>query len=163
MLFSVKLACDPNMSEASLWALIKINLALKMYRVESRVTAGIPDIHYITPRGSGWIELKYIKEFPMKGKMQIGLRKAQFIWHKTYALHGGKSWIILRVGRNSLLLLRGKDAEKINKMPCTADFIDLASWSHFGNMRLENWSSLKEEIINGKENREDSSDSPKGK
>ena len=163
MPFSGRLVCDLNMSEASLWALIKTNLALKMYRVESRVTAGIPDIHYVTPEGSGWIELKYIKNFPIKGKTQIGLRKAQFIWHRTYALHGGKSWIILRIGRNGLLLLRGKDAETINKMPSTKDFIEMASWSHFGNMRLENWSNLKEEIINGKENREDSSDSREGK
>jgi hypothetical protein len=160
---SGKLACGPNMSEASLWALIKINLALKMYRVESRVTAGIPDIHYVTPGGSGWIELKYIKNFPIKGKTQIGLRKAQFIWHRTYALHGGKSWIILRIGRNGLLLLRGKDAEKINKMPSTKDFIEMSAWNHFGNMRLENWLKLKEEITSGKENRENSSDSPKGK
>jgi hypothetical protein len=156
---SGRLACDLKMSEASLWALIKINLALKMYRVESRVTAGIPDIHYVTPEGSGWIELKYIKQFPLKGKMQIGLRKAQFIWHRIYSLHGGNSWIILRVGRNGLILLKGEDAEKINKMPCKANLIEMASWSHFGNMRLENWTNLKEKITNESENRENSSDS----
>ena len=54
------------MSEKNYWNFLRDNLGIKMYRVENRVGFGMPDVHYISEKGSGWIELKYIPEFPKK-------------------------------------------------------------------------------------------------
>ena len=52
-------------SEKQFWNLLRDKLPInKMYRVENKVTKGMPDIHYIHKGKSGWIELKYLDKFP---------------------------------------------------------------------------------------------------
>ena len=58
------------MSEKNFWNLVRNNLDLKMYRVENRVAVGMPDVHYISEKSSGWIELKFIPILPKKGKIK---------------------------------------------------------------------------------------------
>ena len=60
------------MSEKNFWNLVRNNLDLKMYRVENRVAVGMPDVHYISGKSSGWIELKFIPSLPKKGKIKTG-------------------------------------------------------------------------------------------
>lgn len=54
------------MSEKNFWNLVRNNLDLKMYRVENRVAVGMPDVHYISEKSSGWIELKFIPSLPKR-------------------------------------------------------------------------------------------------
>ena len=136
------------MSEASFWALIRNHLHLKMYRVENKVAIGMPDIHYVFGKGSGWIELKYMDELPAKGKLKIGLRKSQAIWHRIYNNFGGKSWILIRICRIGIILVDGNYSDEIAKMPSIKNLIEVSSWNYFGNMRNENWTELRDVIQN---------------
>lgn len=131
------------MSEKNFWTFVKKNLKLKMYRVENRVSSGMPDIHYISEEGSGWIELKYIKELPKKGSVKSGLRRAQSIWHDAYQRNGGQSWILLRVGRRDVILINGCHALDISKGMTSVNFLRKSSWSHRGNFDEGIWDSLK--------------------
>jgi hypothetical protein len=141
------------MSEKNFWTFIRDNLDLRMYRIENRVSTGMPDVHYIDNGQTGWIELKYIESFPKKGKISIGLRMSQSIWHSRYISHGGKTWILLRVGRTGIFLIDGKNSRALQKMPNISSFLELCSWKHMGNFKLYNWKELKDEILSdGKKN-----------
>jgi hypothetical protein len=135
------------MSERNFWSLIRPNLGIKMYRVENKVAAGMPDIHYVSESGSGWIELKYIPGFQIKGRTKIGIRKAQAIWHRNYRKNGGISWILLRVGREKIFLFSGEHAEEISKMPSDKEVVVMSCWSFFGNLKKEDWEDLKSVIL----------------
>ena len=135
------------MSEKNFWNLLRINLEIPMYRVENRVASGMPDIHYINNGNTGWIELKYLEEFPKKGKMRIGLRQSQHLWHLRYGGHGGKTWILARIGRTGIFLINGKYSGELQRQPSSAAFIKLCSWKHTGNLTYEHWESLKQEIL----------------
>ena len=77
------------MSEKNFWNLIRTNLNLKMYRVENRVASGMPDVHYVSEKGSGWIELKYV---PVKGDRAHEIAKGipgSDIIDKAYWSHMG--------------------------------------------------------------------------
>ena len=64
-------------SEKQFWNLLRDKLPInKMYRVENKVTKGMPDIHYIHKGKSGWIELKYLDKFP-KNRISSGLKLNQ--------------------------------------------------------------------------------------
>ena len=146
------------MSEKALWSLVRSNLALRMFRVENRVAAGMPDVHYvidsengyIIDRKSGWIELKYIEKFPKKGKVNIGLRKSQDLWIQKYTSMGGQCYILLRVGREKIFLINGKHSNILHKMPNHSAFLELPCWSHCGNMKEEDWKDLKFSIAHEK-------------
>jgi hypothetical protein len=132
------------MTEASFWALLRSHLGIKMYRIESRVGAGIPDVHYVSSEGQGWIELKYIPELPQKGAVNIGLKRAQQLWLKNYGLFGGKAWILLRIGRDAILLFDGKHSEEIGRGPNYSNLSEITSWSKFGNMTQKDWKELSQ-------------------
>jgi|TARA_R110002020_G_scaffold48763_6_gene138999 hypothetical protein len=136
------------MTEKSFWTLLRNNLAIKMYRVENRVGSGMPDVHYINKRASGWIELKYVDSFPKKGKVNIGLKKHQALWHKNYNAFGGVSWVLVRLSRSAIFLFKGEDADIIAKMPNKFFMMEKCVWCKRGNMGAKDWDNLKEEITN---------------
>ena len=78
----------------------------------------------------------------------IGLKRHQAMWHESYWNAEGKSWILLRVGRSGMMLFKGSDADTIFRMPNTQSLIDLAVWKVYGNMKKEDWKSLKKEFKN---------------
>jgi hypothetical protein len=135
------------MSEKQFWTFVRSNLDLQMYRVENKVAVGMPDVHYVSECGGGWIELKYIPGFQIKGRTKIGVRKSQAIWHTNYKKYGGISWILLRVGREKIFLFEGSRAKEISRMPCDKDIVGMAYWSFYGNFKQENWESLKLAIL----------------
>ena len=158
------------MSEKNFWNLIRSNLELNMYRIENRVSSGMPDIHYISRSpisengSSGWIELKYIESFPKKGKLSVGLRLAQHLWHKKYRLlYGGQTWVLVRVGRDGIYLIDGKFSEKLQKLPSSSSFIKLCEWKFSGNMNKNDWKGLKDVITrNSKSENKISSENSRG-
>ena len=135
------------MSEKNFWALVRGNLDLNMYRVENRVSAGMPDIHYIDNGITGWIELKYMENFPKKGRMRVGLKLHQSFWHNRYNDHGGKTWILIRIGRVGTYLVDGKHSDKIQKRPSPYDLLRMCSWKKRGNLTIGDWKGLKNVII----------------
>jgi hypothetical protein len=106
------------MSEHSFWTLVRKNLALKMHRVENRVAKGTPDVHYLRDGKSGWIELKYIADWPKK-RIASGLMLNQAMWLQEYVEHKGSCWVLIRIGRDFIGLVDGKDARVLYDRPST--------------------------------------------
>ena len=71
------------MSEKNFWSYMRGALPIKMYRVENKVSKGMPDIHFVKSGNSGWIELKYLNHWPEK-RVSTGLALNQVIWLKEY-------------------------------------------------------------------------------
>ncbi len=72
------------MSEQNFWVLLRKNLPLKLYRVENKVSRGMPDVHFASKEQlgmSGWVELTYLPEFP-KSQMTVGSKKHKEVWPK---------------------------------------------------------------------------------
>lgn len=133
------------MSEKNFWTLIRNSLALKMYRVENKVMQGMPDVHYIRNGKSGWIELKYMDEWPKK-RVACGLMLSQSLWLKDYKDHKGKCWILVRIGRDFIGLIDGKDAQEVYNRPSAKDFCELLTWKNKGNMTDNKWDELADVI-----------------
>ena len=127
------------MSEKNFWSYMRGSIPLKMYRVENKVSKGMPDIHFVKSGNSGWIELKYVKNFETNKKINIGLKQEQHIWLKEYKSQRGKYWILLKAD-NTILLFDG--AEDLTKSYKREDLLIKAVWVNEGNMDEEKWNSL---------------------
>ena len=91
----------------------KLVLAMRRFHafpVENRgVAPGTPDINYV----GGWIECKYIKQWPSRVSTKVKVRKftnQQRWWHLHRRVAGGTSWFLLRVGVKTWVLLDGATA-----------------------------------------------------
>ena len=133
------------MSEKNFWTLIRNSLRLRMYRIENKVSKGTPDIHYIQGGSSGWIELKYMRDWP-KGRVSSGLMLNQCLWLKEYNANKGQGWILIRIGRDFIGLIDGKSAKEVYDRPSAKDFYSLFSWKKHGNMKEEDWAGLADAI-----------------
>jgi hypothetical protein len=127
------------MSEKNFWSYMRGSIPLKMYRVENKVSKGMPDIHFVKSGNSGWIELKYVKNFEPNKKINIGLKQEQHLWLKEYKSYRGKCWILLKAD-NTILLFDG--AEDLTKSYKREDLLIKAVWVNEGNMDEEKWNSL---------------------
>ena len=97
------------MNESDLWAhfynFIKDRMAI-MYRVEANIPLGIPDVHYVTNRKAGWIELKQVKA-PKKSSSPVRIphfTQAQRVWLANYGSAGGLAFILVGVGASWYLM-----------------------------------------------------------
>lgn len=73
-------------------------------RIESHMSAGIPDIFYAIESRSGWIELKSVEKDNDRMVTIRTLTDAQINW-----LHQGNAWLIVEVrGLNQIFLIDGK-------------------------------------------------------
>ena len=104
------------MSERNFWVLIRNSLPIKMYRIENRVSKGMPDIHYINEAKSGFIELKYLPNWPKK-RISSGLMLNQSMWLRKYSENKGQSWVLIRIGRDFIALVDGKKSEELYNRP----------------------------------------------
>jgi len=88
------------MSEANFWRALRpklIDAELDPYRIESTTKSGIPDVNITT----GWIELKFAPRWPQRDNSKLrlpGFSKEQKEWLLKRKTHGGKCWVVLRVG-----------------------------------------------------------------
>jgi hypothetical protein len=75
-------------------------------RIESSVGNGVPDITYCSKTGHGWIETKYIREYPKREttKIKLPLRPEQKLWIKTRGSLGGNVWVLCKIGDVFFLL-----------------------------------------------------------
>lgn len=89
------------MRESTLWNYIKKGLLGKWHatRIESSSGNGVPDISYGMPYINGWIELKYVKEWPKRAttRVKLPLRPEQKHWIATRGGLSGHVWVICRV------------------------------------------------------------------
>lgn len=83
-----------GMNESDLWAhfynFIKDRMAI-MHRVEATMPLGTPDVHYVTRRKAGWIELKQVAA-PKKPTTPVRVphfKPHQRQWLANYGSAGG--------------------------------------------------------------------------
>jgi hypothetical protein len=136
------------MSEKNFWTLLRKNLPLKMYRVENKVSTGMPDVHFVSEEGlSGWVELKFIAKFPQR-QMTTGLKKHQAMWLEEYSKYG-KAWVLIRIATEWTGLFSGEVAQELFARPSKSDFCDLAAWSKHGNLTKGDYLQLSEILCKG--------------
>lgn len=78
---------------------------LGAFSVENGVGApGVPDVCFV----GGWLELKCAPEgWPVRGgvlRLPHEFGAAQRVWHLKWARAGGRSWVLLRVGDDWILV-----------------------------------------------------------
>ena len=77
--------------------------ALHAVPVENSVQEGTPDINTVY----GWLELKQLPAWPVRPDTPVGnglLRPGQGPWLARRCAHGGAAWVLLRIGREWILL-----------------------------------------------------------
>ena len=130
------------MSERTFWNYVRTSLPIeKMYRVENKVAEGMPDVHYLSNGSSGWIELKYVEDWP-QNKLSIGLRLKQAFWLNEYAANNGRCWILLRVGKEFIGLINGSSANQLVDKVDVPEFLDCLVYKKFGMMTASDWQEL---------------------
>jgi hypothetical protein len=90
------------MNEAGVWAYVKKGMAGKDWhatRIESSAGNGVPDVCFSTAGQHGFIEFKYIKEWPKRKTtlVKLPLRPEQKLWLETRGRYGGNCWVFVRV------------------------------------------------------------------
>jgi hypothetical protein len=102
-------------SESGLWNTLapKLRPFGALHRVENRVEAGMPDLHYILRRkpgaraACGWLELKYEAAWPAQDDGAVHIKMLtleQVNWHLDYAALGGRVGTLAQFGRSYVLL-----------------------------------------------------------
>lgn len=75
-------------------------------RIENKCEKGTPDVNIST---GSWIELKWQRKAPKRGgilKLDHEFMTEQRVWAERRAHAGGKSWVLLKVS-NEWILLKG--------------------------------------------------------
>lgn len=87
-------------------------------RIESRLTgSGIPDWNYCVKGVDGWIEAKYIAEWPKRKDTTVRLTKYTaeqrlWLWERDRA--GGRAFLVVQVG-NEYFIFDAITAQEIGK------------------------------------------------
>lgn len=97
------------MNESGVWQYIKKGMLTSGWhvtRIESSSGNGVPDITFGLPKINGWIELKYVPEWPKLGKTKIKLplRPEQKYWINCRGELSGNVWVIVRIKDTFFLL-----------------------------------------------------------
>ena len=69
-------------------------------RVENILTAGTPDVSYGVPSHQGWIELKYMRQFPKRDTTKVKIKHWEPIqkqWIVKRGMVSGNCWMMIRV------------------------------------------------------------------
>ena len=96
--------------EANFWTAIRKKLPKNSYawRLENRVSVGMPDLYIVWESISFWIELKVIKS------NKVNLSPQQIAWHTSHSHAGGLSFILAKhQGTGSLYLFESREARTL--------------------------------------------------
>ena len=102
------------MRESDLWKYLRDGMKGKHFeasRIESSAGNGVPDVAFSVPTKHGWIELKYIKEWPKRPTtlVKLPLRPEQKLWIKNHGQLSGNVWVLCRIA-DMFFLLDHKEA-----------------------------------------------------
>lgn len=107
-------------TEQRLWDRMRraIGTRVRLERIENVVGVGTPDVVaccYIT----AFVELKAVEAPPVRETTRVlgekGLNRDQRNWHKDWHHWGGKSFILVGVGRQ-IFMIQGQFADALNDM-----------------------------------------------
>lgn len=100
------------MNEAGTWRALRQLVGTRWHatRVEDRLQSGIPDVTWGARGVQGWLELKYLHHWPVRGgPADLGLRPQQAAWLQLRHAAGLGCWVLIRVAR-VWYLFRGDQA-----------------------------------------------------
>lgn len=137
------------MIEKDLWKKIQRGLGAiidgvggRMDRVENGVVEGMPDVNMCAGGVDTWVELKYVDRWPSRANTFVlgkyGLRPEQINWHLRQARAGGKSWILVGVGKE-MYLARGGMVRDVNSWVSE-------DWFKKG-VKVESWDDLYKKLF----------------
>lgn len=93
-----------------MWESIRPVMAgLDPVRIESHMSEGVPDVNY----SQGWIELKYAKAWPKRPDTPLRIdhfTKEQRAWHLARRAAGGRTYVLVKVGKDEWMLFDGRAA-----------------------------------------------------
>lgn len=99
-----------RLKEQRAWDSLKDKLLgrVRAWRVENQITSGMADTVCINNRGTSfWMELKALDEWPKRAStkpLKDAFEKGQLPFLKEWISNGGKAYVLLKVGKEYLLL-----------------------------------------------------------
>ena len=86
-------------------------------RVENGVCDGMPDVSMTCAGIDVWVELKYVAQWPARANTRVlgdrGLRPEQVNWHLRHNRAGGKSFVLVGIGKE-MFLAQGQYCKEVN-------------------------------------------------
>lgn len=79
------------------------------WKINDKFTGGVPDAYYEGPKGSLWIEYKFIKSLPKRKTtiLRLGLSLLQVDWLNRAVDNNVNAWVVVG-SNNGCLVLRNK-------------------------------------------------------
>lgn len=95
-------------TESNLWRYLKKKIGKEWdaTRHEDLIGSGVPDVSFGYRGNNGWIELKYLKKFPVRATTRIRiphLTGAQCNWLINRNVKGGNCWILIQIANEYFL------------------------------------------------------------
>lgn len=97
------------MKESSFWNKLKTGLKkassneIFLQRHEDKILFGLPDVHYLYNKFSGWIELKSALETKNR-VIKIKISQQQKIWAYTYHKYGGNVFLFVLLNKRIYIM-----------------------------------------------------------
>ena len=139
-------------SEKSLWQTFKSNVSRKdriFQRHEDTCSEGIPDVSYSIDGGiTGWIELKYTKEYPKRPMTPVRcdhFTQEQRYWLEDHGDLGTRCCVLWQI-ENDYYVINWDDLVHVGEAP-KAELIGI---SLFYSHRRPDWEALLASIIGEK-------------
>ena len=128
-----------RLKEDALWNHMRKNFCkLSMERIESWVSNGTPDVHFVCELGAGWLELKSVETVNTK----VEIRPSQKKWIRDYAKRKGIVFVLVHAKKeNMAFILTPQEACKLGKIK-----LDLKKGIFISNVNKE-WKVLENAII----------------
>ena len=104
----------PN--EKTFWDLIRKNIKsppdTHLVRIENAVYSGTPDVSYCIDGKEGFLELKYIEEYPKREStvVAVDVRQAQRTWLHDRNIAGGRCYLAMSVKNKDIYIFDGLQA-----------------------------------------------------
>lgn len=98
-----------KMSEKNFWQYLRRKMKQSGWHVsrhEDSVTLGIPDISFGIDGIGGWIELKYLKNWPKQKNTKVKIHHLTMLqckWLYSRGLTSGNCWIFVQIEKDYLL------------------------------------------------------------
>lgn len=101
------------------------------FAVENPAWPGTPDVSTTV----GWIELKVLRAWPTKtvnGIVRVPhLTQVQRIWHLKWTQSGGKSWLLIMIGKD-ILLIPGWAIDRVGHV--TRKELEQLAWTRWNSL-----------------------------
>ena len=118
--------------ESNMWRAIRPAMkkaGLDPVRIEG-AAAGTPDVNYTL----GWIELKYVKEWPKRKTTTLKIAHYtahQRVWLERRGAHAYHTYILLKVGKAEWLLLKSTAFGPLYRGELTREALGEAAQAHW--------------------------------